>query len=121
MTNEQMPSVPYHSVKIYIGGVHSIASVVCGEYCRKIGFCVNVTPTEYIYSGGQETGVIVEKINYARFPSTIQEDCERMKELADLLAERMNQRSYTITHNSRLLNGSSYHTVSMPCENNRKI
>ena len=60
------------------------------------GLCVTVTPTEYIYTGGQESGVIVELINYPRFPSHPQEIYEHAIDLAEELRAECCQQSYTI-------------------------
>ena len=42
------------------------------DYIQKwvddLGMCVTVTPTNYIYSKGHESGLIVGFINYPRFP-----------------------------------------------------
>lgn len=43
------------------------ARAICAEYC-KCGLCVTVTPTTFVYTGGDEPGVIVGLINYPRFP-----------------------------------------------------
>jgi|TARA_R100001530_G_scaffold135833_1_gene114124 hypothetical protein len=55
-------------VSIYIAGnIHKIQDT-CREFCFDEGFCVTVTPTEYIYTGGAESGAIIGLINYPRFP-----------------------------------------------------
>jgi hypothetical protein len=53
------------------------------EYVDRIGLCVTVTDTTYLYTNGNEPGVAVGFINYPRFPSTP----ERIRELALQLAE----------------------------------
>lgn len=57
-----------HSIQIYIAGDLQQCKNACREYCDKHGFCVTVTPTDYVYTGGEESGVIVGLINYPRFP-----------------------------------------------------
>ena len=44
------------------------AKQLCQDYVNDLGLCVNVTETEFIYTGGGEPGVIIELINYPRFP-----------------------------------------------------
>lgn len=61
------PSFP---VSIFMAGNIRRAKKYCRSYCDKYGFCVTVTPTTYVYTGGQETGFIVGLINYPRFPAT---------------------------------------------------
>ena len=52
-----------------------------------VGFCVTVTPTKYIYTGGQEDGVVVGIRNYPRFPSTEEELEGRAIQIARELME----------------------------------
>jgi hypothetical protein len=39
------------------------------EKVDKIGLCVSITPTRYVYTNGNENGLIIGLINYPRFPS----------------------------------------------------
>jgi hypothetical protein len=52
------------------GRLHTLteAESVCSAYCDEVGLCVTVTPTKYVYTGGQEPGCIVGLIHYPRFP-----------------------------------------------------
>jgi len=83
-------------VKIYIAGNYADAQRVCREFCFKYGACVTVTPTEYVYTGGQEAGVIVGFINYPRFPKSLDEIQDQAQELAKELCHQLYQKSYTI-------------------------
>ena len=56
------------SVDIWIAGDIATIERSLREYCFDFGFCVTVTPTKYIYKGGQEDGVVVGIRNYPRFP-----------------------------------------------------
>lgn len=60
------PSCP---VSLFIAGDYTKAREICRAYCDEIGFCVTVTATTYIYTDGEEAGVIVGLINYPRFPA----------------------------------------------------
>ncbi len=60
------PSCP---VSIFIAGDYDKAHEICRAHCDAVGLCVTVTATSYIYTGGEEAGVIVGLINYPRFPS----------------------------------------------------
>lgn len=82
--------------RIYMAGVLSDAERVCREYCFNVGACVTVTPTNYIYSGGQESGFIVGLINYPRFPATQEAILSRANVLARMLADALHQRSWTV-------------------------
>jgi len=70
-------------VKIYIAGSYSKAVEICAQYCNSVGLCVTVTPTEYVYTYGRESGVIIGLMNYPRFPTTLEE----LEKIACKLAE----------------------------------
>jgi len=56
-------------VKIYVAGDIKSIEESCRRFCME-GLCVTVTPTKFIYTGGQEDGAEVGLVNYPRFPST---------------------------------------------------
>ena len=93
MIEAQAPSYP---VSIFIAGDHAKAQQLCRAYCDQTGFCVTVTPTSYVYTDGQEAGVIVGLINYPRFPSEPRAIWHRAEQLAAQLRDAMGQESYTI-------------------------
>ena len=64
---------------------------VCEEYCNEIGFCVTITSTTFIYTGGKEPGVIVGCIQYPRFPRPDEQNRERVITLAKRLMIATNQ------------------------------
>jgi hypothetical protein len=72
---------------------HTIDEVrdVCQRYCDEIGLCVTVTPTEYIYKGGNEVGAAIGLINYPRFPKPAEEIGRQALELAQRLLFAMEQ------------------------------
>ena len=80
---------------IYMAGDIDTARCACRQFCRT-GLCVTVTPTDYIYTGGAESGFVIGLINYPRFPSTPDEIIARATDLATLLLDHCCQDSYTI-------------------------
>lgn len=86
-----------YSVQIFIAGDIAKATELCRAHCDEVGLCVTVTPTTYVYTGGEEDGVIVGLINYPRFPV---EQVGLIYATAEALAEelclKMGQQSYTI-------------------------
>ena len=88
-------SKSYHC-SIYIAGDISTIKRVCRRFCYKVGFCVTVTQTEYIYTGGLEKGAIIGIINYPRFAKTNEEILSTATELANILLKECSQHSYTI-------------------------
>jgi len=101
-----------YSCRLFMAGDINKAKIVIGHFCRTAGWCVTITPTDYIYSGGQEAGFIIEAINYARFPSNKQEIRKHITALANKLANELNQRSYSIMDDIC----SEYIALKMPFE-----
>lgn len=83
-------------ISIFIAGDAAVARQTCREFCMARGECVTVTPTEFIYTGGQESGVIVGFINYPRFPRTVEQILKSAHDLAQELMGKLCQHSYSI-------------------------
>ena len=64
---------------------YSLAFDFIQEYCDRVGLCVTVTETTFIYTKGREPGIIVGLINYPRFPK----DPEDIKNIALDLANKL--------------------------------
>ena len=79
------------SIQIYIAGDLSIIKQECRKYCMEDGFCVTITPTDFIYTGGEESGVCIGIQNYPRFPSTKKELYEKAIRLANELITAAHQ------------------------------
>jgi hypothetical protein len=103
---------PTYWARIYIAGNRADAERVCRQLAFSKGACVTVTPTEYVYSGGQESGVIVGLINYPRFPMTPEQIDEEALWIAAHLQEALHQRSYTIETPTR----TRWFTCELPFE-----
>lgn len=82
---------------IFVAGDISVIKQVCREHCLKIGLCVTVTETVYIYTGGEEVGAIIGLINYPRFPEDSHKIILKATALGRLLMERCFQKSFSIT------------------------
>ncbi|AGC36130.1 hypothetical protein B7L88_gp158 [Rhizobium phage RHEph10] len=96
MQQPHIAEAPSYPVTIHIAGDPFKARVACASFCDKVGLCVTVTDTDYIYSFGSEVGVRVGLINYPRFPKTGPEIEELAYKLAVLLREQLDQQSFTI-------------------------
>lgn len=83
-------------VSIFIAGCVKKASVICRKYCDDVGLCVTVTPTNYIYTNGEEEGIIIGLINYPRFPSQSRDIVSKAGSLAQKLLDELEQQSCTI-------------------------
>lgn len=92
-----------YPVQIWIAGDVERAHQSCREFCDSVGLCVTVTPTDYIYTGGIEGGVVIGLINYGRFPSEPREIFARAKELAIKLIADLGQESASIQASDKTL------------------
>jgi len=59
---------PTYWVKIYIAGPIKVAKQIIRRECKAEGLCVTIDPTTFIYTGGEETGYVVQLINYPKYP-----------------------------------------------------
>lgn len=82
--------------KIYIAGPLGVIEQVCREHCFKIGLCVTVTPTKYIFTRGEETGAEIGLINYPPYPCDFRQIENKALDLAVLIMETAYQGSFTI-------------------------
>ncbi len=87
---------PSYPVSIFIAGDETAAREHCRAFCDAVGLCVTVTPTTYVYTDGEGTGVIVGLINYQRFPADPAIIFERAEHLAVLLIRKLGQESASI-------------------------
>lgn len=94
-------TVQTYTVQIMIAGDIADARRICRQFCMDHGFCVTVTATDFVYTGGCEGGVIVGCINYPRFPSETSELWAKAEMLAEALKAGLCQHSYTLTGNDK--------------------
>jgi hypothetical protein len=92
-----------HVIKIYISGDRNLARQVLQEYVMR-GACVSISEEEYIYTMGNEAGIVVNLINYPRFPKTEKQLLDQALDLADELLVKLFQGSCTVVD----YNGDSY-------------
>jgi hypothetical protein len=91
---ERNRHLPTRVVELFMAGDIGHAKQVIRQFCRDVKCCVTVTPTTYIYNGGEEAGFVVGFRNYPRFPAddhTLRSDA---RELADRLLAALCQDSY---------------------------
>lgn len=82
---------------IFVAGDFAIIKQICREHCFNEGLCVTVTPTDYIYTGGEEAGAIIGLINYPRFPEDSHKIILKATKLGRILMENCFQKSFSIT------------------------
>lgn len=67
------------------------------NHVNDLGECITITPTRYIYTNGNENGVVIGYINYPRFPKDEAELIKRSLDLAEKLMFKFNQCRVTVT------------------------
>ena len=93
MRVETAPSCP---VSIFIAGDYTVATLACRDFCDEVGLCVTVSPTRYVYTGGEEDGVVVGFINYPRFPDELPRIEQKAVELGMKLRDELQQESFSV-------------------------
>jgi hypothetical protein len=92
------PGVSRHeqarTIEVFMAGDIEHAKQVVRRWCKESPCCVTVTPTTFIYRGGEEAGFVVGFRNYPRFPSDAYTLRAMATELADRLREELGQDSY---------------------------
>lgn len=81
---------------IYIAGDIGALMEACRAECDRAGWCVTVTPTTFVYTGGQESGAAIGVINYARFPTPVEEIENRVLHFARHLLCVLYQKSCSV-------------------------
>lgn len=82
--------------RIYLSGPLTEIEQTCRAFCLRVGLCVTVEPTRFIYTGGEESGAVVGLVNYPRFPKTEEEITETAKSLAIQLLDATCQHSVMV-------------------------
>lgn len=88
-------TAPTFWAEIAIAGDYDDARRICRQFCET-GLCVTVTKTSYVYTGGEQEGVLIRLINYPRFAASDPEIIRTANALADALREGLFQDSYSI-------------------------
>ncbi len=84
-----------HVIKIHIAGDMMLARTILQKYVMR-GACVSMAEEEYVYTMGNESGMVITLINYPRYPMTQDELLAQAKDLAELLIIKLYQGSCTV-------------------------
>jgi hypothetical protein len=82
----------------------SEAVAVIQEYCNRVGLCVTVTDTTFIYTQspatphGFEPGIVVGFINYPRFPCEPEDIRKHATAVGELLKAALGQNRVTVVY-----------------------
>jgi hypothetical protein len=84
-------------VRIHVAGDLQTIKQTCRQFCLEVGLCVNIQPCDYIYTGGEESGAVIELIHYPRFPVEDFRDIRnKARDLAYRVAEAACQHSVLV-------------------------
>lgn len=89
-------SEPTRVVELFMAGDIEHAKQVIRRFCKERPCCVTVSPTSYIYRGGEESGFVVGFRNYPRFPSSGSRLSLMAAELGQTLRDCMAQDSFMV-------------------------
>ena len=81
-------------VEVFMAGDVEHAKQIIRRWCKESPCCVTVTPTSFIYRGGEEAGFVVGFRNYPRFPTDHYTLRGIASDLAELLRGELGQDSY---------------------------
>lgn len=90
-----------YQATIYIAGSEADALRHIRSRCYARGMCVTVTPTRFVYTGGEETGLAIGFIQYPRFPCSEESIFEAALVLARELITILNQKSASVVGTDR--------------------
>ena len=82
--------------RVYIAGPIEVAKQIIRRECMAEGLCVTISPTCFIYTGGEEAGYVVGFNNYPRFPDQPGNIKLRAMKLASILREETFQHSVMV-------------------------
>ena len=101
---------PTRVVELFVAGDVEHAKQVIRRFCMDRPCCVTVTPTTYIYRGGEEAGFVVGFRNYPRFPSDAYDLRTLAADLGDSLRRELGQDSYMVVDHGGMTSWSSTRT-----------
>lgn len=96
MAFNKVNEIESYSCTLHIAGSYDVAVQVAKEFSYNHGICFQITKTQYVYTGGTEDGMTVRLIAYPRFPKPSYVILSEMETFAEILAEKLCQKSYTI-------------------------
>lgn len=89
-------TVPTHYWNIHLAGDIKSAEDFARKFTFVKGWCVQLSPATYVYTGGLESGMIARVIRYPRFPKEVDVLDAEVLDFAQKLAEELCQKSFTI-------------------------
>lgn len=88
-------------IQIFIAGDYKQAKEICRSFCDT-GFCVGIQKMDYIYTGGEEKGVVINIISYPNVVLSFDSLWIKALDLTKQLIIGLHQGSATIYSDKRL-------------------
>jgi hypothetical protein len=82
-----------YAIRLCIAGDIEQAKIYLRRECYQYGLCVTISPTTFIFTGAEESGMEIGFVNYPRFPSDPKDIHGRAVDLALRLIRELNQKS----------------------------
>lgn len=89
-------SVKTSYVTIHMAGELETAIQCAREYTYEHGACFQITPCDYVYTGGKECGITARVICYPRFPKSDEVLLKEAQDFGFILAKKLCQKSFSI-------------------------
>lgn len=83
----RLRSEPTWCVDIFIAGDLQEIRSACRRHTLQVGLCVTVTPCDFVFTGGMESGARIGLVHYPRFPLATPD--KELLQTARALAERL--------------------------------
>lgn len=95
-TSETVRHEQTRVVEVFMAGDVEHAKQVTRVFCKENPVCVTVSPTTFIYRGGEESGFVIGFRNYPRFPTDHYSLRRTAGELAEMIRSASGQDSYMV-------------------------
>jgi hypothetical protein len=82
-----------YQIQLFIAGPVNEAKQIIRKEVLKGGLCVTITPVDYLYLGGEESGYVVGLLQYPRYPESQESLRDKARHLMQLLLEGTFQKS----------------------------
>lgn len=94
----EIKTAPSATVRIWIAGDYDAARAFTRRWCSEHSACWALSPVDYIYTGGEERGLVATLIHYPRFLRT-EPEATLMTEaqmFGEALMKELGQQSFSI-------------------------
>lgn len=86
------------TARVWIASDYDAARAFTRQWCAARGACWALSPVDYVYTGGEERGLVATLIHYPRFPRAAPavEIPAEAREFGEALMRALGQSSFTV-------------------------